>query len=109
MSRIFINHGVVQAQTASLRNSVNASLGEAEAELSSLLSSLDTKDGLGNARFIQAVENDKRKAQSAARGFTRILNFISGSAEQMRLEDARLAGMMQGNTAPPARGFGGRP
>jgi len=95
MSQIFINHTDVQAQTANLRSEVAAKLSETESAFSNLQSSLNTKDSATNARFLQAVDVSTKKAQSAARGLTKVINFVSGSAEQMRLEDMRLAAVMQ--------------
>jgi hypothetical protein len=107
MSRIFIDYEVVQSQTTQLRSNATAQLNEADSGFASLRSSLDVKDSLSNAKFIQASESDRRKAQSATRGITKLLNFISGSAEQMKAEDMRLSGMMrQGTQASPTHRFG---
>ena len=95
MSGIFINHADVQARTSSLRSEVAAKLGEAESTLSGLQSSLTGKDSATNASFLQAVEINTKKVQSAARGVTKVINFVSGSAEQMRLEDMRIASVIQ--------------
>jgi len=95
MSQFLINHADVQAQTAALRGEVSAKLSETESAFSSLQGSLDAKDSATNASFLQAVEVNSRKAQSAARGFSKIINFVSGSAEQIRMEDMRMAAVMQ--------------
>lgn len=105
MSRIFVDDGAVQAQTANLRSRVVSQVQAAEGTLSRLQSSLNSRDSASNASYIRAVESTQRKAQSTARGFTRLLNFIAGSSAQMRLQDERAATAMRAGlgSTPPAR------
>ena len=91
MSQIHIDYAAVEAGTSTLRASMDAALREADTTLSGLRSSMDTKDSASNARFIEAIDLNQRKIQSTAHGFTKLLNFISGSSRQLQMEDARLS------------------
>ena len=95
MSQIHINYGTVQAQTSNIRSTAASQLQNSKSACSGVQASLSSKDSATNASYIRAIELNQSKAQSATRGITKLLNFISGSAEQMRLEDERLSTYMR--------------
>jgi len=95
MSRIFVNFSAVQSQTARLRSNVSSHQNSAKTELLKIKSSLESKDGATNASCIQSTVQNARKVDSAVKVMTKMLSFISGSAEQMRREDARLSTLMR--------------
>jgi len=96
MSNIFVDHNAVQSETLKLSSDTASQLQGADSQLSGLQASLNSKDSSSNASYIRAVDNTKRKMQSTTRGFTKLINFVSGASEQMRLQDERLSLAMRG-------------
>jgi len=96
MSQIYVNHIAVQSAVSDLRSRLSSQISGVVSQYSSVPASLNVRyDSLTNASYRKVSEEKKRKAESSLRGLTKLLNFIAGSAEQMRLTDMRLSRIMQ--------------
>ena len=91
MSHLSVNYGAVQSKTSQIRNGVTSRRNDTTSQLSGVRSSVSTKDSASNACFANEVDSNRRKANSSARVFTKLTNFIHGSSEQIRLEQDRIS------------------
>ena len=98
MADYYIDLDTVETRTAALRNAVKTKQDAIEQMYSNMQTSLDDKDSATNASFQNLIELDKQIAISVAEGLKKLISFIARSAEQILLEDRRIAAIMRSGT-----------
>ena len=91
MGTIHVNFNEVYEETARLRNHLTSAVGGGlDAEYRRMRSQLDRVDGAVRAGLQEAMEANRQKAAMAVEIVDRLLQFISGSARQIEIQDRQM-------------------
>ena len=100
---ILVQYNEVYNQTAEMRQRIESELRDMDAVYRQATQSLRQMDSKTNGIFIEAMEDNRRKAQVTANTLRRLLTFIENSARTIEREEEGITRMFTSTRVSPSR------